>query len=699
VIDPELIARAEAAGIETSYENWQRRHVDVPAETLQAILAALAAASAAPGMPAAAAAAAAVPMAGRPASGGAMVAAGASASAPAVAVARAADEADGAGGAAGELVTAPGPERRGWGFTVQLYSVRSRQSWGHGDLRDLAELAAWSGGALGAAFVLVNPLHAAEPRPPVSASPYLPMTRRYCSPLYLRVEDVPEYARLPAPAQARIGELAAPLRAQDTEAALIDRDAVWTAKRAALELVREVELTPARRAAFAAYREREGDELRYWAAWCALAERHGPDWRTWPADLQDREAGLAAVFAGPGVAGDPAGTVRPAGDHQSGGGDQSGRDHQSGGGGQSGGDHQSDRSDQSGGPGLGEAADFHAWLQWLVDDQLAAAQEAALAAGMAVGVLHDLAVGVHPGGADAWAHQDLLVRGISVGAPPDSFNQRGQDWAQPPWNPQRLAAAEYTPLAELFAAAFRHAGGLRIDHVMGLMRLWWVPEGMPADQGAYVRYDHEATVAALVGAARAAGGVAIGEDLGTVEEWIRSYLASRAVLGTEMLWFAQERDGSPLRPDHWRRDCMATVGTHDVPPVAGFLTGDQVTERARLGLLTAPEPEERQRAAGQIAAWCDALEVEGLLPPGARRETAEVTVALYGYLARTPARLIGVSLADSVGDVRSQNIPGTSDEYPNWQIPLCDATGRPVLLEDLPALPLLLAVARAASVG
>jgi 4-alpha-glucanotransferase len=348
--------------------------------------------------------------------------------------------------------------------------------------------------------------------------------------------------------------------------------------------------------------------------------------------------------------------------------------------------------------GLLQAADFHAWLQWLVDEQLAAAQEAALAAGMSLGVLHDLAVGVHPGGADAWAHQDLLIRGISVGAPPDSFNQRGQDWAQPPWNPQRLAAAGYRPLAELFGAAFRHAGGLRVDHVMGLMRLWWVPEGMTADRGAYVRYDHEASVAALAGAARAAGGVAIGEDLGTVEEWIRSYLARRDVLGTEMLWFAQERDGSPLRPAHWRRDCMATVGTHDVPPVAGFLTGDQVTERARLGLLTSPEPEERQRAAGLVAAWCDALEVEGLLPPGAPRETADVTIALYGYLARTPARLIGVSLADAVGDVRSQNIPGTSREYPNWQIPLCDAAGRPVLLEELPALPLVLAVARAASV-
>jgi 4-alpha-glucanotransferase len=420
---------------------------------------------------------------------------------------------------------------------------------------------------------------------------------------------------------------------------------VWTAKRAALEIIRQVPLTLARRAAFDGYRRREGAELDYWASWCALAERHGPDWRAWPARFRDRDAGRAAVGADDGLRG---------------------------------------------------AAEFHAWAAWLVDDQLAAAQRAALAAGMARGVVHDLAVGVHPGGADAWAHQDLLVAGISVGAPPDSFNQKGQDWAQPPWHPQRLAAAGYEPLADLFAAAFQHAGGLRVDHVMGLMRLWWVPDGMSADRGAYVRYDHEAAVAALAGQAAKAGGVAIGEDLGTVDPWISRYLAEHAILGTMMLWFASEPDGSPLRPAHWRPDCMATVGTHDVPPVAGFLTGDQVTERAHLGLLTTTEQEERERSAALVTAWRDALVAEGLLAPGERLGTGEFTVALYGYLARTPAALVGVSLADAVGDTRSQNIPGTSDEYPNWQIPLSDESGRPVLLGELPALPLVRAVARAA---
>jgi 4-alpha-glucanotransferase len=477
------------------------------------------------------------------------------------------------------------------------------------------------------------------------------MTRRYTSPLYLRIEDIPEYTRLSPADQAEIERLAGPLRARGQSAALIDRDEVWTAKLTALELIWRVPLRPGRGAALAAFREREGAELEYWAAWCALAERHGPDWRSWPVPLRTRAGGLAAV-SGEAAA-------------------------------------------------LGERAGFHAWLQWLVDEQLAAAQRAALGAGMAQGVLHDLAVGVHPGGADAWAHQDLLVAGMSVGAPPDSFNQRGQDWAQPPWHPQRLAAAGYRPLAELFAAALRHSGGLRADHVMGLFRLWWVPDGMTADRGAYVRYDHAASVAALAGQARAAGALAVGEDLGTVAPWIRPYLADHGVLGTMMLWFAQQPDGTPLPPGQWRADCMATVGTHDVPTVAGFASGDQVGIRARLGLLTAPEEQERASAAALIAGWRAALEAAGLLAAGqagaGADDTAQLTVALYGYLARTPALLLGVSLADAVGETRSQNIPGTSTEYPNWQIPLCDEAGRPVLLEDLPGIGLVRSVAQAVS--
>ena len=283
---------------------------------------------------------------------------------------------------------APFPTHRSWGFTVQLYSVRSRDSWGHGDFRDLADLTGWSARELGADFVVVNPLHAAEPMPPVSPSPYLPMSRRQISPLYLRIEDIDEFTRLSPADRAKIDDLAAPLCAASRTAALIDRDAVWTAKKAALELIHAVPLSPRRAADLAAFRSAEGRALRDWATWCAIAETHGPDWRGWPAELRDPTSAAVTEL----------------------------------------------------GRALGHRVAFHAWVQWLAVRQAASAQRAALAAGMAIGIVTDLAVGAHPGGADAWARQDVIVPGVSVGAPPDEFNQRGQDWTLPPWHPHRLAA-------------------------------------------------------------------------------------------------------------------------------------------------------------------------------------------------------------------------------------------------------------------
>jgi len=600
--DRELISRAEALGVSASYLNSRRQRVDVPAGTLRAIIEAL----------------------GEPPDPARL--AGLTPRAPAP--------------AAGPRL----PRKRSWGFAVQLYSVRSRRSWGHGDLHDLADLARWSAGHLGADFIQINPLHAAEPATPISNSPYLPMSRRYTSPLYLRIEDVQEYQRLNPAQRQYVDELAEPLRAASSTPDLIDRDRVWAAKLLALELISQVGRSPARERSYRRFTEREGAELNAWASWCALAEVHGSDWRCWPAELAD--PGRAARVTGSGP--------------------------------------------------LAERAEFHAWLQWLLDEQRAAAQRAALAAGMSIGVIGDLAVGVHPGGADAWAHQDMLVRGVSVGAPPDGFNQRGQDWAQPPWHPQRLAAAGAAPLADLLGAAFRHSGGLRVDHVMGLMRLWWVPEGRPPHLGAYVSYDHRLMVGALTGEAARAGALAIGEDLGTIEPWIRRYLAGQHVLGTEMAWFAREPDGSPLRPPHWRRGCLATVGTHDVPPVAGFVSGDHVTVRARLGLLEDPQAE-RKVSELRLSSWQDALVAEHLLPPGPQRTADVFTVAMYGYLALTPALLVGVSLADAVGDRRTQNIPGTLDEYPNWRVPLCDSEGKAVLVEDVADSELLRSVVRAAT--
>jgi len=598
---PELIRSAEARGVATSYSSSPGHEVTVSAETIEAILAALGA---------------------RPA-----------ATPPA------------AGAELGRLA-APVPGGRSWGLTIQLYAVRSRASWGHGDFRDLADLASWSARDLGAGFVLINPLHAAEPVPPVSTSPYLPMSRRFISPLYLRIEDIAEYSALDDRERGHIAALAKPLKAANDAGSLLDRDAVWAAKRAALKILHQVPMSPGRAAEYRAYREREGQALTDWATWCVLAEVHGPDWRAWPAALARPGAEVVAM----------------------------------------------ERSR------LAREADFHVWLQWLADGQLAAAQDAARAAGMDIGIIQDLAVGGHPGGADAWSDQDLVVSGVTVGAPPDEFNQRGQDWGSQPWHPERLAERRYQPLVGLITAAVRHAGALRMDHVMGLCRLWWVPPGMTPDRGTYVRYDHVATVGVLARAAIQAGVLAIGEDLGTVDPWIRDYLAAHGVLGTSMLWFERRGDGTPLPPGEWRRNSLATIGTHDMPPAAAFLTGEHVGLRAGLGVLTRPVEAERAEADAARSAWRAALAAEGLLPAGGHPSLPDQVVALYAYLARTPSVLIGVSLADAVGQRQPQNVPGTMKEYPNWRIPLADGEDKPVLLEDLGTHPGVRAIADAVRV-
>ncbi|MFD3471619.1 4-alpha-glucanotransferase [Streptomyces sp. NPDC058682] len=331
-----------------------------------------------------------------------------------------------------------------------------------------------------------------------------------------------------------------------------------------------------------------------------------------------------------------------------------------------------------------ERADFHRWLVWLTDGQLAAAQRAARGAGMAVGIVHDLAVGVHPQGSDVFG-SPCYARHISVGAPPDAFNARGQDWGLPPWRPDVLAATGYAPFRSLLRGVFRYAGALRIDHVMGLFRLWWIPEGTPPAEGAYVSYDGEAMLAILVLEAHRAGALVIGEDLGTVEPRVRQELARRGVLGTSVLWFERDWDGAgePLAAQAWRADCLATVTTHDLPPTAAKLAGGHVELRDRLGLLTRPAELERAEDAADTAEWLELLDGLGLDTKG---EEAAVR-ALYAFLLRTPARLVGVWLPDAVGDRRPQNLPGTWDQYPNWRLPVADASGRPLTLEELVSSP------------
>ncbi|MEV0240878.1 4-alpha-glucanotransferase [Streptomyces sp. NPDC050674] len=539
----------------------------------------------------------------------------------------------------------PTPAGRSHGLLVQLYSLLSRRSWGMGDLGDLAELAGWAGRSLGAGFVQVNPLHAAVPGAPTDPSPYRPSSRRFPDPVHLRIEDVPEAARVEDPDRLR-ALLARSARLREAvldEGALIDRDAVWELKREALELLCDVPLGPGRRAAYCDFLAEQGQALEDHATWCALAEVHGSDWHRWPTGLRDPRS---------------AETVRARN-------------------------------------GLMDRVEFWSRLAWLTDTQLTAAQRAGREAGMAVGIVHDLAVGVHPGGADAWAQQEYFAAGMSVGAPPDAFNARGQDWGLPPWRPDRLAESGYAPFRELLRALFRYAGALRIDHVMGLFRLWWVPQGHPPTEGTYVRYDAEAMLAVLVLEASRAGAPVIGEDLGTVEPGVREALRERGVLGTSVLWFERdwEGDGRPLPPDSWRSDCLATATTHDLPSTAARLTGEHVELRDGLGLLTRPLEEERAEAAADTGEWLALLSRLGLLHGtggggDTSSEEAEIQ-AVHRFLLRTPARMVGVWLPDCVGDRRPQNLPGTWDQYPNWRLPIADAQGRPVTLEDLAASPRL----------
>lgn len=523
-------------------------------------------------------------------------------------------------------------DRRSFGLMTQLYSLRSSRSWGAGDVADLADLAAW-GAAHGADFVLVNPLHAAEPTAPMEPSPYRPTSRRFFNPLYLRVEDLPEVAYLSPADRAAVEAHAAQARALTLQSATIDRDRVWAGQRAALEVLFAQPRRESRQRSFEAFCAREGEGLTDFATWCALAERFGLPTSTWPAEVHEaRSPGVAAW-----------------------------RDE------------------------LAERVQFHQWLQWCLDQQLAAAQQAALDAGMRIGVIHDLAVGVHPDGADPWGLADTLAAGVSVGAPPDQYNQLGQDWAMPPWRPDRLAEVGYQPYRDMLRTVLRHAGGLRIDHVIGLFRLWWVPPGCAPLEGTYVGYDHDALIGILVLEAHLAGAVVVGEDLGTVEPWARDYLRDRGILGTSVLWFEKGAAGAPLPPAAWREMCLATVTTHDLPPTAGYLAGEHIDLRHRLELLTRPIDIERAEDAAGRAAVLDLCVATGLIAPGSGEE-AQVQ-ALHELVALTPARLVGISVSDVVGDRRTINQPGTVDEYPNWRVPLADGTGAPVLLEDLIASP------------
>jgi 4-alpha-glucanotransferase len=572
---------------------------------------------------------------------------------------------------------------RAWGFVAHLYALTSRASWGIGDLGDLAQLAGPQvAEALGAAFVLLNPLHAAEASQP---SPYFPSSRLFRNPLYVRVEAVPELARLDPEGRARVAELAAAGR-RLSQRARIDREAVERLKDEALRRCHQaLDADPARLEALAAYRAGTPG-LDQFAAFCGLQGELGRDWRDWPAAYRDPDGAAVRRWA----AGHP-GEVR-----------------------------------------------YHAWLQWLLDQQLAAVPR------LAVGLLGDLAVGVDPGGFDAWTFQRELAPGVTVGAPPDPLGPHGQDWGFPPFVPARLAATGYEPFARTLRAGFARAQGLRIDHVMGMFRLFWIPRGRPATEGTYVRYPADDLLGVLALESRRAGALVIGEDLGTVAAGVRERLAVERVLSYRLAWFERAPDGvGPRRAADYPRLALAAATTHDLPTVAGFFSGAdlahlrdigvvaeadlpaaeaaQEAEREQLrallaaeGLLPAgrstrrgnpPDPPTPGRPAGGsggLKSEAPTLAEGGQLEPSGRppvnqgarpgqEDVAELVVALHTFLARTPSMLVAATLEDAVGSTERLNVPGTIDQHPNWSVRL------PVSVEDLPTDPRVRRLAAALS--
>jgi 4-alpha-glucanotransferase len=399
----------------------------------------------------------------------------------------------------------------------------------------------------------------------------------------------------------------APLREQvdalvPADGDLIDYTAVWQSKRAALEL-----LWP-----LAGEIDLAADPgLTDFAVFCALAELHGPNWRTWPAEI--RRPGEAATRLAP--------------PHR---------------------------------------VSFHAWLQGLLDAQLAAAASAA--EGMPVGVVLDLAVGIDPNGADGWLLQDVLAEGVHAGAPPDAFNQLGQDWGLACWRPDRLAATGYAPYRDMLRRLLKRAGGIRVDHVAQLWRLWWVPPGVGAANGTYVRYDPEAMLGILALEAYRAGAVVVGEDLGTVLPEVTESLQQQNMLGSAVLWFTKTSDDEYVPATDYPRNALASVSTHDLPTAMGFLTGEHVRVRAELGQLAGPVAEEQQRAARERAQLIELLRTEKLIGPDPTND--EIIVAMHAFLRNTPCRFVTASLYDVLDEVRQPNLPGTVDEYPNWRLRL-----------------------------
>jgi 4-alpha-glucanotransferase len=514
---------------------------------------------------------------------------------------------------------------RAWGITCQLYGLRSERNWGVGDFEDLARLAECAG-ACGADFLGVSPLHAQLLADQGRCSPYSPSSRRFLNPLYIAVDKLGGVDRADRRAIAAA-----------REAALVDYVGVGAIKWSVLaarfaQFAREdlAQLTEnARR--FEVFCSERGATLELFARYEALAEMFvgkglSCSWHDWPDDYKSPVGSSAVRFAQE----NPTNVV------------------------------------------------FHKWLQWIADGQLADAQRRARAAGMRIGLYLDLAVGVVPDGADTWAAPDTVVRGVHIGSPPDAFNPLGQDWGLCPLSPGALRERDGAAVTSSLHELMRHAGALRIDHVMGLVRLYWVPAGLTAVDGAYVSYPADVLMRQLASASREHSALVVGEDLGTVPAGFRDIICALEVQGYRVLYFERGKDGGFRAPRSYARDTLACISTHDLPTLRGWWKGRDIAERERLGLFDADTASQQRRERARDRR----LLLEALMAGRARAAPAElpdaVLIGLHAFLARTRSRLVAVQLEDLVGMDEQANLPGTVDGHPNWRRKL------PVNLEDLP---------------
>lgn len=555
-----------------------------------------------------------------------------------------------------DIPSRTGQEDRFWGLAVQLYGLRSRRNWGMGDFTDLAE-AVRLGASLGAAAIGLNPLHALFPENPEYASPYSPSHREFLGIFYIDVEAVAELADCEE-AQRLIGGPEFRKRVEQLRAGpLVDYSAVAAVKRPVLELLyrtfRERHLRPAesgvisaRAATFRRFQEHKGEDLAQLGTFQALSEYFGGSaWRNWPAAYRDPASPTVAAFT---------------------------RERR-------------------------ERVEFFQYLQWQADLQLTAAKQAAREANMAVGLYHDLALAPDGSGAESWSNQAQLADGVTLGAPPDDWNQRGQNWGLPPYNPLALRRAGLRPFIAVVRANMMHGGALRVDHAMGLERMYWIPEGGGPEDGGYVRYPVDELFGILALESRRQKCVVIGEDLGTLPVGFQERMRAAAVLSYRLLYFSQDSGGHFVAPRHYPASAAVAVGTHDLATLAGFWRGRDLEIRTQLGLYpsTASKAAAFEKRARERMALIHALKQEGLLPPSFPEQPGELTfdlvTALYRFLARTPSRLLLLHLEDVIGEVEQVNIPGTITEHPNWR--------RKILLdlEELQRDPRLTALAVAIS--